>query len=1564
MQRFTNLIHWASMVCALSWISLSSCSSGVSTQSKQSGSSKLSTSLAKQSTAQIALLDLRTASANVQLRARAASSTEIDLTWSSALPTSGSFTVYRWVSGSSLAPVALRISGTSLADQALLPQSKYIYQVCFADGSTCSFALVATTLDDFKSATRPAPPSSPSSVPISDFRNNLFYAGEAVNFHFANSAATYEVRDFYGHVVASGQAGPSVQLPVSEPGWYRLFAFGRAGSGNGAIDGATNFMIFRNDPRFYPRPADKAEGRNGGVDDVLRGIAAIGPERMAEPNQWFPSTQEASISQQIQSIQKYYLNPRYQDPARPRDMLMGMHTQIYHPECGPWGPSCLVPIMEDTAALESFASTFAGFQGYYEGENEPNISGNGKYSNPASYAQIFFDFARTMRKKDPTAKFMGPATVDLTSGSMQYIHDFLVALAQKRDTNGNSGLSYLDAFSFHAYNVINGDPVVARSLLSQLQGILDQVASQYNYPTLSTIPKWQTEQGQFNWLDGIHEPVHSGRWDMIQFMLFEQFNIPKEHNNLWSDMQAGFGTFWEDYNTQVVEPAPALLRVYSEELFGKSFAQAVDFGNPGNNLYIGNVFASPDKSRFTLAVMTAAMTDGSLMLKGSPNSNLHLVSAFGVESDLRLDASGYALLPVGELPTYVEYTSSQALQVVKNNDLGANLALQPGVSVTASDHSDASKIIDGALNTSFGGGTDGYYGQAIPSGGSKDDSIWVEMDFPFPQSIATVVVYAGIPWQIRSSLTDYDLQVEQQGQWITVEHVQEDPKTLPLFAQADQAWIESFYSERSIFVHSLPIPITTQKLRLVVHDASYGGGGSRVVCQHGGQCSGSSPDDYHRVYIREIEAYGSAGASANLPVRINAGQTYSGNSGNPGWSSDIYANGGSLYDWGTSACPDPAGVTRSVYSSVHYSSSQFSYSLPVQAGGTYELKLHFCEGTEQNLGKSPFRVTVDSSTLLDHFDVGAVAGGAHKPYVAKFQVAATSDRLQLGFINQGSDGNLSRAMVSGIELSPLSLPIPKATPSIGPDPGPSSSPSKSSVPVLPTPSPSPTISHSPSPVGVAVRVHASANTYRSPFTGSLFDSDKYFTGGSAWGFSNITPSGTLELAELLVNVRYSTDRFRYALPVSAGASYQLNLYFLEGDSSKVGKSPMKINLNGATVLSQFDIGSAAGGVGKAIMMSFSVIGDASGILNVDFVNLGASDGQTRAMVSALELVPNTSNSMGSGDGSTGNPPTAATVSPGTTTLRIKAGGGSIQTASNGLSWTDDQAAFSSGGSSWTFTGPVQFSSDSDLYREVRYSSSKFSYVLPAVAGAYNLKLHFYEGDGGKVGQSQFNVTANGAVLLDQFDIGTAAGGAGKALVKSFGIVLENDGLKLNFQNQGARAMVSAIELVPASTALPKLATSPANNLPSIRSYAGSSRYIDPITGATWSPDAVNAVGGAIYLFSNLGVAGNPSDLPLYLTVRFSSANFQSKFSIPAGQYQVTLYFYEGDSSQVGQSPFDVTANGNALLSAFDIGSAAGGAGKALKKTFNIQVGANGLTLLFNNLVAGHRAMVSGIEITP
>jgi hypothetical protein len=51
-------------------------------------------------------------------------------------------------------------------------------------------------------------------VPVSEKRNHVFYVGEPVVFDLAAAATSYEVRNYYGDIVARGRAGATLpQLP-------------------------------------------------------------------------------------------------------------------------------------------------------------------------------------------------------------------------------------------------------------------------------------------------------------------------------------------------------------------------------------------------------------------------------------------------------------------------------------------------------------------------------------------------------------------------------------------------------------------------------------------------------------------------------------------------------------------------------------------------------------------------------------------------------------------------------------------------------------------------------------------------------------------------------------------------------------------------------------------------------------------------------------------------------------------------------------------------------------------------------------------------------------------------------------------------------------------------------------------------------------------------------------------------------------------------------------------------------------------------------------------------------
>ena len=96
---------------------------------------------------------------------------------------------------------------------------------------------------------------------------------------------------------------------------------------------------------------------------------------------------------------------------------------------------------------------------------------------------------------------------------------------------------------------------------------------------------------------------------MLQMMVFEQYGITKEHNVLWYDRSGYWDVpaFWECWDDGSLNPAAPLMRTYSEEVFGTTFAKAYDFGASGNSMYLGNLYTGPGKS---VAAFMSAVRQG------------------------------------------------------------------------------------------------------------------------------------------------------------------------------------------------------------------------------------------------------------------------------------------------------------------------------------------------------------------------------------------------------------------------------------------------------------------------------------------------------------------------------------------------------------------------------------------------------------------------------------------------------------------------------------------------------------------------------------------------------------------------------------------------------------------------------------------------------------------------------------------------------------------------------------------------------------------------------------------
>ena len=165
-------------------------------------------------------------------------------------------------------------------------------------------------------------------------------------------------------------------------------------------------------------------------------------------------------------------------------------------------------------------------------------------------------------------------------------------------------------------------------------------------------------------------------------------------------------------------------------------------------------------------------------------------------------------------------------------------------------------------------------------------------------------------------------------------------------------------------------------------------------------------------------------------------------------------------------------------------------------------------------------------------------------------------------------------------------------------------------------------------------------------------------------------------------------------------------------------------------------------------------------------------------------------------------PSTTSPAPGTTTLRIETGGSSSFTDSAGRVWSADSGF--SGGTASTGSFSVAGTVDDKLYYTRRWGN--FTYARAVTNGLYTLRLHFTDPLYTAAGFRRFDVFAEGAQVLDDFDI-AASGGGRAALVRSFTVGVADGRLDLSFRSVKENAILSAVELVPAGAVVP--ATVPA-----------------------------------------------------------------------------------------------------------------------------------------------------------
>jgi hypothetical protein len=268
-----------------------------------------------------------------------------------------------------------------------------------------------------------------------------------------------------------------------------------------------------------------------------------------------------------------------------------------------------------------------------------------------------------------------------------------------------------------------------------------------------------------------------------------------------------------------------------------------------------------------------------------------------------------------------------------------------------------------------------------------------------------------------------------------------------------------------------------------------------------------------------------------------------------------------------------------------------------------------------------------------------------------------------------------------------------------------------------------------------------------------------------------------------IMVPQSERGFQYNLPVAPGV-YELRLYFADplrqpdadDKEDAENRRHFQVELNGHPLLQNLDPVSDAG-FGPVDIRAFKDIRPAAdGKIHLEF----HSD-WGRAFLSALELTPGT----------------AGKLAP----IRIAARSDSLVDG-YGIRWSSDN--YFIGGRTWFYENPETGPQVPAPLAGERHGN--FMYAIPVPPGSYTVRLHFLESFFSSsipaatchgVGCRIFDVTCNGMMLLQDFDVSQVAGGAFVPVIREFrGLHPNAQGkLLLSFVPKVNYAEVRAIEVL-------------------------------------------------------------------------------------------------------------------------------------------------------------------------
>lgn len=652
----------------------------------------------------------------------------------------------------------------------------------------------------------------PAGSPSADTGKFLhaFQAGETLTFTIANygNASTYEVRNFYGTIVSAGSiAGPTLVLPDLGLGWYKLYLTHATVQASpwGTCGGELCFCVVRSDADspLIDRPGQTAAftstGGDIGAHIPARGYFGLGPFR----HKIATLADTSGVAGAANEI-AYEISTRQADTARLQKPLTAFPN-------GYNGESANL-----TTAVQACVA-----QGgvWFEGRNEPNTA-----VGATTYPTEFKAFADVVHAAHASAKVLGPSMLgvsgdatDGSGGNLLWLNTFL---AQSGVT------SRLDGISFHNYDSHPGDLVAQRKVFDKFVAVLTSYG-------LQNLPRWNTEFGStIACAYGSFTPHWQTKNTMLDLHIHEQYGVPKEQLYLFYDLSHGFWGFpaffvMRESTYGQTTPLVPLIRVWSEELFGRTFAARLNFGSE-DDLWIGSRFTGVSDS---VVALQSSGHVGNVRLTVTGATSVTTVDPWG-RTTMRAVTGGTVSVPVDTLPTYIRCPAGVTATPVAT-DYGVDV-VKAGVTTFAAstNNTDAKVAFDGDETADWS--KTGAATEWIGGGGSLPATITVT--FPKVQRFNRVAVLGPAPHNLTCAITDGAVQARIGGVWTTISTISETP-TYKMWTSANEAggnFVDSYWTRRNQWVFRYDTAYAADAVRVLINATSYGGEGTNDSFQGAG----------------------------------------------------------------------------------------------------------------------------------------------------------------------------------------------------------------------------------------------------------------------------------------------------------------------------------------------------------------------------------------------------------------------------------------------------------------------------------------------------------------------------------------------------------------------------------------------------------------------------------------------------------------------------------------------------------------------------------------------------------